>query len=79
MASPVVHTNMVLGYTDLELKSYRLKTIEESSLFYVTNYPHIVMKQIYTDFLNAQSFQVKKAHADFIRFQWKALVRGHLG
>ena len=76
MASPVVHTNMVLGYTDLELKSYRLKTIEESSLFYVTNYPHIVMKQIYTDFLNAQSFQ---AHADFIRFQWKALVRGHLG
>ena len=40
MASPVVHTNMVLGYTDLELKSYRLKTIEESSLFYVTNYPH---------------------------------------
>ena len=40
MASPVVHANMVLGYTDLELKSYRLKTMEESSLFYVTNYPH---------------------------------------
>ena len=64
MASPVVHMNMVLGYTDLELKSYHLKTIEESSLFYVTNYPH---KQMYTDFLNAQSFQ------------WKAWVRGHLG
>ena len=30
MASPVVHMNMVLGYTDLELKSYRLKTMEES-------------------------------------------------
>ena len=75
MASPV-HTNMVIGYTDLELKSYRLKTMEESSLFHVTNYPH---KQMYTDFLNEQSFQVKKAHADFIRFQWKAWVRGHLG